>query len=173
MSERTAHWKREKRRVRRSRHIAPWRPDDRQYRPTAPCAAWIRKPTGYCAMTDVRCCGGQRPGKPRATAGSRAGPLPASMPDRIWSKGVVEVVRTDAEQTHLWTSGKLVTNKSSWPPPRTSLDCRAEGKPELSRNCRLRRERRLTAWRPKVGAEFSAMEAEALTDNLTLPTVLP
>ena len=71
---RTTHWGREKRLVRRSRDVAPWRPDGQHYRPLAPCSAWRWKPTGYSAMTDVRCRGGRRPGKPSATAGSRAGP---------------------------------------------------------------------------------------------------
>lgn len=49
------------------------------------------KPAGCYSMTDVR-CPGDRPRENRnATAGLRAGPLPARIPDRICGKKIVEV----------------------------------------------------------------------------------
>lgn len=62
---------------------APSRPDDPRHRPKVSDGAWMWKPAGSYAITDVR-CPGDRPRENRnATAGLRAGSLPAGIPDRI------------------------------------------------------------------------------------------
>ena len=65
------------------------------------------KPAGSYSMTGVRCPGGRHWKNRNVTAGSRAGPLPTGMPNRISGKEVLEAIRIDAGQTRPPRSGVL------------------------------------------------------------------